>query len=544
MLTKIKKGICFLLSALQIGLLSGCNNISKEEYDESLKKIEQLEKDNNSLEENVAKLEQEKEKLEQEITKLKEEFNYQLPINYSNPFNINLATEIGLTEEIFNNDNLKDYIDEFNTYISSYENVLYSIENNEDIAYYVNNECIGKISASNITTSNEEWLNFTYYKSNIYYSHSLRFKENKIIYTDYDASWSYENNNYNMGIIVNNNAYTTYEAYIGFNSILNEEEKLYINLIQNKNHKNILDINAIMPIYVTDNNHVNFEIDEEDFQKINSLILTYKDSNKFEDAFSYCRATILDIIKKYNKETECLPYMDILTGNNIYKESKNLSNEMLIEMGIEETFLNNKDIQNSISQINQYLNNIEGNVNYKISIDFNGITFYLNGKNILQISYSAFDHAFSYNLVYDNYTTYTDIVIYDTNINTEEINNQIIWLYDDTMYLIGTQKFNDGRIIKEINNEDLNILIYKNTDSYNISIANKVDDSKKWNININQDYFEFLSNMIDNYQINLDLGNVIAYLEEDLLSIIKDCTSEDEFKEIASLFNQEQVLTR
>ena len=126
----------------------------------------------------------------------------------------------------------------------------------------------------------------------------------------------------------------------------------------------------------------------------------------------------------------------------------------------------------------------------------------------------------------------------------EAINNQINWLFDNTIYLIGTQNFEYGRIIKEVANEDLNILISKNTDSYNITIANNVEDSKKWYININQEYFESLSKMLDDYQNKLDLGNVIAYLKEDLLSIIKDCTYEDEYNEIASLFTPDQILTR
>ena len=343
---KTKKGIIFLLSALQIGTLSGCmsRNVSKEEYEETLKKIEELKKDNNSLEEDNNELENYNESLEKSIDKItkekedlekaKEQLEKEIgglrasssllaipnPID-SKPFNIDLAIKIGITEDTFNNDSVKDCINEFNTFINSFENGLYYIKYNDfigdyndyikstaSIFYFANGECIGKISTLKENDS-VKWLYLSYYKDNVSYSNDFKIIDNQIERVSNSSSWVYNDNYYYVNYSDNSN------ISIYFNSTINDDNKLFIYL-NHKNNNYSLNINNVRPVLTNDDdNYVDLLINEEDYQVLKALILAYLENGQHED-MNDCRNAILNILRKYGKENEYQKYIDILTNDN------------------------------------------------------------------------------------------------------------------------------------------------------------------------------------------------------------------------------------
>ena len=351
LMNKAKKGIIFLLSTLQIGTISGCmnDNISKEEYEEYVKLVKnkasieeensKLEKDNDTLEEENSKLEKSidkitkekeelkriKEQLEIENRGLKEDYlSVSYPINSNEPFNIDLAIKIGMTEEEFNDDYLKEYFNEFNNYINSLENGLYYIKYNDYtkntgvISYLVNDKCVGYIRVLK-ETEKAKWLYFVYYLDDVNYSRIFTIIDNKIVRTSKDSSWIYENNNYCV-------SYTNYSdsSHLSFYfySMINADEKLFINLEQD-NNKCSLNINNESPfIYINEDPYAEFEINEEDFQTLKNIILSYLENNQHENIMNYCSDTLLDIFKKYGKENECQKYIDILINNNVSRVLK------------------------------------------------------------------------------------------------------------------------------------------------------------------------------------------------------------------------------
>ena len=339
---KIKKGIIFLLSALQIGALSGCmnDNVSKEEYEESLKKIEQLEndinsleeenskleKDNNSLEESIDKITKEKEELEKrneqleiENAGLKEDYlSVTFPINSNEPFNIDLANKIGISEEVLSDDYLKECINEYNNFINSFENGLYYIKYNDYvkntvlISYLVNDECIGNIRVLD-ENKNSKWLYFSYYKDNVTFSNTFKITDNKIEMYSNNYSWVYEDIYYYV-------SYTNYNdsSYIEIDSFnpTSEDKNLFIQLYQDEDNKYTLNINNDYPNFDSNEpNYIGFEISEEDFQTLNNLILTYLENKQNENIINYCKDALFDIFEKYGKENELQKYINVISND-------------------------------------------------------------------------------------------------------------------------------------------------------------------------------------------------------------------------------------
>ncbi len=288
----------------------------EEEYNEALARIEQLEKEKAALQEELNEKESKPDIFEQE-----------------------LASMIGLSEDILQNEEVKKYFDEFNAYLNGYNNVSCQIKNEDgakSINFMLDGQVIGEVFTAFETS---RLIRFRYLKNECdYYCCLVMDEENKELYSFNDElSWSYEGNVFCIGERTDNYTSTIespYSAYIDFNLLNNneEKEKLFIYLSKNEDNTYTIDINSKSAIFVADGDFVAFDISKEDFETLDNLITSYKENGEYGNALAYVGDTLIGIIQKYGKEKECQKYIDVIQNNTpSYDEEENIFNDEMVK---------------------------------------------------------------------------------------------------------------------------------------------------------------------------------------------------------------------
>ena len=574
---KLKKGVACLLAALQIGVVAGCSQkgISEDKYNEALTTIEQLEKEKEALQEELDKgniLEEEYnealariEQLEKEKAALQEELNEK----GSKPdiFEQELASMIGLSEDILQNDEVKKYFDEFNAYLNGYNNVSYQIKNEDgakSINFMLDGQVIGEVFTAFETS---RLIRFRYLKNECdYYCCLVMDEENKELYSFNDElSWSYEGNVFCIGERTDNYASTLespYSAYIDFN-LLNdneEKEKLFIYLSKNEDNTYTIDINSKSAIFVADGDFVAFDISKEDFETLDNLITSYKENGEYGNALAYVGDTLIGIIQKYGKEKECQKYIDVINNNTpSYDEEENIFNdEMVKKMGIDENILANPDVQNSIKKLNNYLQNYH-NLKYDAFTDTHQIFFYSDGFLRGSIIFTN-EREFTVSFYHEDYSESIGVNIYGNDYpalfnKTYYIMNSKNWDFENNIYTLSETIDSEEGIYRrqiERNTEDTSttILISTAAGMYNINILeytwsnDQITDRQLWNYDISKEEYQRLSDLIDNYKNGYEFGDAIDYIKDALLNIIEKLATEEEYTEIKNALESEKTLVR
>ena len=283
---EFKRGIACLLAALQIGVISSCNTksfdtvvLSREEYENLLDELKEKEMKNNGLNLEVEIL---KDALQAELSKKdKEDKNKEEENNISEDtslkpteegekpiFDEELASKIGITKEMMENEEVKKCLDEFNNYLSLHTYLIYKDESQDGIQtvkFIMDNEVIGEVWTCKETTTS---INFVYNKPEYQYTYSLHLgnEDNKVYRTSYDYEWSYEGNEYDIGSnsinyeIVEGSIYNISLDFNIFDNNTNED-KLFIYLSKNADGTFTIDLNSKNSLYIpSDSEHSTLKI--------------------------------------------------------------------------------------------------------------------------------------------------------------------------------------------------------------------------------------------------------------------------------------------
>lgn len=315
---KFKKGLACLLAALQIGAVTSCttkDSVSEEEYNIALKTIEELEKEKAFLQEELTRKENESKEESKPEDNKDEDIDKNVDNQTHLTFNQELASSLGITFDMLKDSILQGNINILNKYLGTYENVSYQIQKSEssnEIVFKEGNEDIASVTLMPALTSSTSII-FTLKYSDHSPNYYITLDENnKTTYHNYDLSWNFDSNYYNVGESYNfgeidSYTYTSYINYTKSNSNSETPEGLYIRLHKDAENKYTLGFD----------NEFSFEIDVEDFNELDNLINIYKATSEYENILSYCGNTIIEIIKKYGQEEACQKYIGILNENSL-----------------------------------------------------------------------------------------------------------------------------------------------------------------------------------------------------------------------------------
>ena len=314
---KLKKGIAFVLAALQIGLVSSCaKKVSEDDYNKALEAIEKLESENSARESEL-------EALKEEINKLQGDANTNTPetnvtVNTTGTFNLATAKQIGIPEEIYNLSEVKAIVDELNNVLNSRENVQCEVKAgavSNQVKFIVNdNEYYSVLYKAN------EYLYFTMVNPDNTLTYSVSLDNAKTIdYLGYNVEWNVDGKSYTMDSTQFYKSYNGVITSISYNGPdINNPRNQFSMYVYLEKMQDIykLKFNDVDQKHDTSKkNLVTIEISKEDYETLKALIDSYKEKGNYGDVIAYCGESLLQVINKYYMEDECIEYIPILDGS-------------------------------------------------------------------------------------------------------------------------------------------------------------------------------------------------------------------------------------
>lgn len=445
----LKKGIAFVLAALQIGLVSSCaKKVSDDDYSKALEAIEKLESENSAKDTDINNLESELDALKEEISKLQGDNNTNnqetnVTVNTTGAFNLAVAKQIGITEDIYNLSEVKTIVDELNTLLSSRENVKCEVKAgavSNQVKFIVNdNEYYSVLYKAN------EYLYFTMVNPNNTLTYSVSLNNDKTInYLGYNVEWNVDSKSYTMDSTQFYKSYNSVVTSISYNGPdINNPRNQFSMYVYLEKMQDIykLKFNDVDQKHDTSkNNLVTIEISKEDYETLKALMDSYKEKGNYGDVIAYCGEALLQVINKYYMEDECIEYIPILDGSinvdlteqeettNNNKPSKeeqtkpttpaptepkptepepttpeitepeqkpennnvigSFNNENATEIGLSSNDLTNSNIKDAVNRLNAYLNSyaeVYGEVHYYNDNVNNVVYYYVNDLSVEEI---------------------------------------------------------------------------------------------------------------------------------------------------------------
>ena len=296
-----KKGIACLLAALQVGIVTSCakSDISEKDYvdaSEFVTTLELVSKSGDNLK-NKSKLD-----------------------TLSN----DLVKEIGLTEEMLNDPMIKGNIAKLNGYIEEYKKAYFK---HSDLYYVVKEGAEGEkiISVLNYLnvvigsiTKTNDYVYFNFDRpSRVYLDEpeALEFNYRMFLSDDsivYDKGWYNEDSKYSaIHTHIFKDDEVKKESEVNYYS--NNKHLLRFAFINNGKGSCTFKLSETS----YDDYHfayepTSFKITETDYLILDNLLENLKRSDESLDILDYFKDTLLEIIRKYDKEKECQKYIDII----------------------------------------------------------------------------------------------------------------------------------------------------------------------------------------------------------------------------------------
>lgn len=341
--TKInfKKGVACLLATLQVGIVSGCSlQTYKEAYNEAVATIEKLESEKESLQdelnkgsiyedkynEALAKIEQ----LEGENTALQDKLNQKdgkekecqkyidviknnTPSNNKEDNNLDneLATKLGIDESILANPDVQNGLKKLADYLNKQPNIKDdNFADTHQIFFYSDGSLKGQIHFSDTTRS----FDITLYYEDYFESITVSLYENlNTNYISGDKTWNFENNIYYLSDITHTDGKNDYKE-IGKDT---EDSTLSIILVDSDTpHINIQKF-IFADNQMVDKGLWSYNINTEDYQTLNNLIDSYKNSNEFGDIVDYIKDALLNSLEKELSEEKYVEIKNVLENEKV-----------------------------------------------------------------------------------------------------------------------------------------------------------------------------------------------------------------------------------